>query len=363
MRERQAQAERTVRLSVDAPFTASLIDPHRAITGVSPDGLVYQQIQGAVTTNPGDGAQLIELHRPEDGTYELLLRRVEGGSGVVLVRVGDREVRIPIDAIESAVRVRLTVASVNGDLEITSEVIERATKGTLRDFVEHIVVAEQARDRAVLIAEQLARLRAAQDAAGDDSAARPTAAPPSTPEPSTTESAAGDAAATSDGLATATPTATPTRTSTLSDVPTRDTLEEAVERCLAGVRSGAVTLAECRARWSEYADRLGALVRERLQAPQDEITVEQALLFCRRHIEAGELTAEGCLQHFPWLAEDLEPLLREALGQADHATTTDPPADGGTDTTADRGTADPTAEPTATPTAKPTDSLDSATIR
>ena len=362
VRERQAQAERTVRLSVDAPFTASLIDPQRAITGASPDGLVYQQIRGAVTTNPGDGAQLIVLHRPQDGTYELLLRRVESGSGVVLVRVGDREVRIPVDAIESAVRVRLTVASVNGDLEITPEVIARATKDTLRDFVEHSVVAEQARDRAVPVAEQLARLRAAQDAAGDDSAVRPTAAPSSTPEPSATEPAARDATATSDRLATATRTATPTRTPRLSDVPARDTLEEAVEHCLAGVRSGAVTLAECRARWSEYADRLEALVR-RLQALQDEITVEQALLFCLRHIEAGELTPEGCPQHFPWLAEDLKPLFREALGGTDDATTTDPPADAGTDTTADTATAEPNAAPTAEPTAKPTDSLDSATTR
>ena len=353
VRERRVEAERTVRLSVDAPFTASLIDPHRAITGASPDGLVYQQIHGAVTSNPGDGAQLIELHRAEDGTYELLLRRVEGGSGVVLLRVGDREVRIPIGAIENAVRVRLTIASVNGELEITPEVVERATKDTLRHFVERIVVTEQARDRAVPVAEQLARLRAAQDAAGDASAARPAAAPssttePSTSEPSATEPSADPSTAAGDAVATATATRTPAR----SDFPT---LQEAVERCLAGVRSGAVTLAECRARWSEYADRLEALVRERLQALQDKITIEQALLFCLRHIEAGELTPEGCPQHFPWLAEDLKPLLREALGGTNDATTKDPSADGGTDTTADAATA--------TPTATPSDSLDSSTIR
>ena len=159
------------------------------------------------------------------------------------------------------------------------------------------------------------------------------------PPPST---AAGDAVA----------TATATRTPARSDFPT---LQEAVERCLPGVRFGAVTLAECRARWSEYADRLEALVRERLQALQDEITIEQALLFCLRHIEAGELTPEGCPQHFPWLAEDLKPLLREALGGTNDATTKDPSADGGTDTTADAATA--------TPTATPSDSLDSSTIR
>ena len=371
VRERQAEAECTVRLSVDAPFTASLIDPHRAVTGASPDGLVYQQIGGAVTSNPGDGAQLIELHRPEDGTYELLLRRVEGGSGVVLLRVGDREVRIPVNAIEDAVRVRLTIASVQGQLEITPEVVARATTDTLRDLVEHVVVTEQARDRAVPVAEQRARLRAAQDAASDGvarpSAAVPATAEPSTTEPSTTESAANDAV-TPDrpGDATATQTATPTRTPALSDFPT---LEEAAERCLAGVRSGAVTLAQCRARWSEYGDLLEALVRERLQALQDEIGVEQALLICLRHIEAGELTPEGCLRHFPRLAEELKPLLREAMGLTDDAATTDPVGDSSNDTATDStiGTATPeptrtpTATPTVTPTAAPLDNLDYTT--
>ncbi|MDA1062625.1 MAG: hypothetical protein O2895_06950, partial [Chloroflexi bacterium] len=177
--------------------------------------------------------------------------------------------------------------------------------------------------------------------------------------PSGTEPATTDDAAATDDAAT-----TPTRTATPSDVLPVEvliTLDQAVERCLAGLRSGAVTLAQCQARWAEYADRLEARVCERLQALQDQIGVEQALQFCVRHIEAGELTPEGCLLYFPWLAAQLRPLLREALPRDALPLETPSATDGST-------TAEPVDDrapltPTGTPTAAPAGSLDSSATR
>ena len=331
VQQRQAEPARQLQLSVEAPFAASLIDQHRRATGVRPDGIVFQQVPSAVTSNPGDGAQQIRVFRPEDGTYELILRRVGEGGGELIVRVGDRVHRIPLDALQDAVHVRLRFASANGGVEITTEVVDATTRETLRDVVERIVVTDLARERAEPIADQLARLRAA--AAHD-------ATPTATPSDGTRVQPSSDAI---------TPSATPTvqpasQTPSLSDR-FEAALRDAAERCVAGIRAGQLTLAQCRECWSQFGDRLVELVRERLDALGDgDITVQQALRLCLLQIEAGNATPQDCLERWPHHAEQLELLLKEALsGDRDAGSTL-----GGDADTASGGDAPRSTDPTLT---------------
>ena len=321
VQQRRAGAARQLQLSVEAPFAASLIDQHRRATGVRPDGIVFQQVPSAVTSNPGDGAQQIRVFRPDDGTYELVLRRVGEGGGELIVHVGDRVHRIPLDALQDAVHVRLRFASANGRLEITTEVVDAATRETLRDVVERIVVTDLARERAEPIADQLARLR---DAAAHDAT------------PSATPSDPG-------GSDAPTPTVVPASPTPSLNERFEAALRDAAERCVAGIRAGELTLAQCRERWSQFGDRLVELVREGLDALGDgDITVQQALRLCLLQIEAGNATPRDCLGRWPHYAGQLELLLKEALsGDRDAGSTLDGDADTASDGDAPRST-DPT---------------------
>lgn len=104
--------EPRLRVEVDAPFTASLVSPDGAATGMRPDGLVFNQITGAVTTRPGEDAQRIDLHDPQSGEYTLLLRRLAEGGGEVLVSINGEQHRVSVDDLGAAgetVRVQLTI--------------------------------------------------------------------------------------------------------------------------------------------------------------------------------------------------------------------------------------------------------------
>ena len=315
VQQRQASSHQELRLSVDAPFTASLIDEHERATGALPDGLVFQQVPNATTTDPGRGAQQIAIHSPQDGTYELVLRRFENGEGVVVIRIGDQVHRIPVDAIQNAVRIRLKIASQNGRLEVTPEVIDEVTRDTIEDVVEHLVVTDRARENAQSVADQRAALLAAQPTS------RATAEP-TRPAAIATPTASDAATATAGGGGDASPTRTPTPTATpdvdpiaVAVSPAGDlTLEEAVERCAGGIRSGNITIENCLERWPHFGDVLVELVRERLLTPQRlDLTLEEAFRICLFEIASADHAPQDCYDRWPHYAE-LADLLQIAVG-------------------------------------------------
>jgi ferric-dicitrate binding protein FerR (iron transport regulator) len=117
-----ATTGRAFALTVNAPFTAAIVAPDGKATGVRPDGIAFQQIAGAATSHPSQGSQLLELHRPTPGTYQLHLRRVGEGDGdgeVVLTLGNGREMRVPVERLGDAVRIELRVEVVDGRMRVT----------------------------------------------------------------------------------------------------------------------------------------------------------------------------------------------------------------------------------------------------
>ena len=356
VQRRQGSSDQQLQLSVDAPFTASLIDEHERATGALPDGLVFQQVPNATTTDPGQGAQQIAIHSPQDGTYELVLRRFENGEGVVVIRIGDQVHRIPVDAIQNAVRIRLKLASRDGRLEVTPEVIDRVTQDTIEDVVEHLVVTDRARGNAQSVADQRATLLAAQPparptaestaeptrpAGSDGSNDRPaaTATPTATPGDAATASPTATATASTgpDGGSDATPTGTPTSTATpeldataVTASPAGDlALDQAAERCANGIRFDNISIDECLKRWPQFGDSLVELVRERLQALQrPDVTLEEAFRICLFQIASGDHAPQDCYDRWPHYAGQLADLLQIAIGSEPVPTPTVAPSEG-----------------------------------
>ena len=65
-------------LRIEGPFVASLRAESGAATGALPNGVVYHQIPGVSTTNPGDGPQVLRFFDIEPGRYVLVIRRIDG---------------------------------------------------------------------------------------------------------------------------------------------------------------------------------------------------------------------------------------------------------------------------------------------
>ena len=156
------EAGERLAISIDAPFVASLVAPSGKAVGVRPDGVVYRQIAGATTSNPGEGEQRIDLRRLQPGTYQLLLRRIEDGGGEVVLTIGPRELRFPVDRAGDAMRVELHVSFEDGRLEVRPANMRAADPAQI-DRRERVIVTEPARQRAITILEQRAR-RAAEKA-------------------------------------------------------------------------------------------------------------------------------------------------------------------------------------------------------
>ena len=173
---REPDGVQRLRLSVDAPFVASLVAPDGKAVGARPDGIVYHQIHGATTSNPGEGPQTIDLRLLQPGTYQLLLRRVEAGGGEVVIAVGPSEQRFPVDLVGEAVRVELHVSVEDGRLRVRPQNAQAVDPERIARL-ERVIVTERARERAMSIAEQRARHQAETPPA-------PEQPRPATPEPS-----------------------------------------------------------------------------------------------------------------------------------------------------------------------------------
>ena len=344
VQQRQAQPDTQLQLSVDAPFTASFIDEYERATGALPDGLVYRQVPDATTTNPGQGAQRIAVNQPQEGTYELVLRRFGDGAGVIVVSIGDQVHRIPVDAIQNAVRIRLRLASQDGRIEVTAEVIEQVAQDTLEDVIEHLVVTDRARENARPVAEQRALLAAQPPATSTVQPTRPAGTPLPSDRPTATLATAtatagggSDAPSSDDGAAGGTAGGTeggdaaPVAAATSEPVATPGTsagvtFEEAAERCANGIRFGNMSIEECQARWPQFGDRLVELVRLRLQELQRiDVTLEEAFRICLFELASGQHEPQDCYDRWPHHAKQLAELLQIAIGADPVPTPTESP--------------------------------------
>jgi ferric-dicitrate binding protein FerR (iron transport regulator) len=122
-----ARAGAPAAVTVSAPFVASLIGPDGRATGALPDGAVYQQIPGALSSDPGAGAQRIVLGDVASGEYTLILRRVGSGAGTMVVETEGRERTLPLAAGAETYTLRIratttpaqTVLAFEGGVQVT----------------------------------------------------------------------------------------------------------------------------------------------------------------------------------------------------------------------------------------------------
>jgi hypothetical protein len=155
-------------LVVRGPFVASLLAPSGAATGVRPDGLVYHQIPGAVSSNPADGPQRIAVHSLHPGEYVLLLRRyAPGGAEVLVSGEATPAYRTALVAGHDLARIPLQVSEDQGALVVTPLAAEALLPGELA-LAERIVLTEELRRRADRLAEELARRAAEEDDLEED---------------------------------------------------------------------------------------------------------------------------------------------------------------------------------------------------
>ena len=123
----RARANVPAEIEVRGPFVASLIGPDGRATGTRPDGIVYQQIPGAVSGFSGDG-QHVRLGTVDAGQYTLVVRRTGEGAGQVRFRVGSVEREVALDSIDAPAPLALRVSSEGGRTLLASSVTP-ATSG------------------------------------------------------------------------------------------------------------------------------------------------------------------------------------------------------------------------------------------
>jgi len=185
-------------VEVHAPFVASLIAPNGAATGALPGGALFNQITGAVTSNPGEGEQRIAFSRLAPGAYELVLRRIADGDGVLVVNVGGEEQRVLLEQAGDVVRLRI-VASADGGATIERAAAAAgsgrsqppATSTTTPPAEERLVIPEHLRDELVPFLrqrEQRGRDNGSGEGRDEERQERPSGASPTT-EPTTTPDA------------------------------------------------------------------------------------------------------------------------------------------------------------------------------
>lgn len=117
-------------IEVSGPFTASLIGPDGRATGTRPDGIVYQQIPGAVFGITSDG-QRVQLGAVDAGQYTLVVRRIGEGAGQVRFRAGGVEREFPLDASGAPTPVALRVSSEGGRTLLATPVLTGVPAGAV----------------------------------------------------------------------------------------------------------------------------------------------------------------------------------------------------------------------------------------
>ncbi|MPZ99411.1 MAG: hypothetical protein GEU80_08760 [Dehalococcoidia bacterium] len=90
-------------LLVNGPFVASLLGPDGAATGARLDGVLFHQLPGVTTSDPGDGPQRLDVHELPPGAYSLLLRRFGEGGGTLAIASGGADETLSLGSEEGLV--------------------------------------------------------------------------------------------------------------------------------------------------------------------------------------------------------------------------------------------------------------------
>jgi len=157
-------------LRVDGPFVASLQAENGAATGALPTGVTYQQIPGLSTTDPGDGAQVMQFYDVAPGRYTLVLRRIDAPliPGLAILDANGRQRSIDLPPDLETLRIQIDVG-LNGSVVSLALVDRESTsiEPPVRD--ERIVDTPRSTD-AVAVSD-----RRADQATPAPTEARPTA--------------------------------------------------------------------------------------------------------------------------------------------------------------------------------------------
>lgn len=175
-------------LLIEGPFVASLIAKNGSATGALPNGVVYQQIPGVSTTNPGDGPQVLRFFDIAPGRYELLIRRIEarrtdGGlvAGRVTFEANDRtqSARLPAGLDTMRIRIDIGVDGAIVSLALVDTDPVPVDQPDTTDQAERIVDSPRTTD-AVSVSDQRATITRPTDAS-------PTAPVEASPTPTATD--------------------------------------------------------------------------------------------------------------------------------------------------------------------------------
>ena len=188
-----------VEVRVDVPFIAALVAPSGRATGANPDGQLYNQIPGALTSSPASGPQRLVAGALEPGVYQLLLRRVAPGPGSLVIAFEGVERRIPtarLGAVGETLLLRIEVGAGPGGAPTARPIDLRPVPAGADAVVERLVVTDRAQERAEQLAEAVRARVAAQlaDRVPTDRppAPLPPSAPPTRPPAATPAPTPGD---------------------------------------------------------------------------------------------------------------------------------------------------------------------------
>jgi hypothetical protein len=185
-----SDARPLLELRVDVPFIAALVSPSGQATGANPDGQLYNQIPGALTSSPASGPQSLVAGALDPGVYQLLLRRVARGPGELVIAFDGVERRIPtarLGEVGETLLLRFEIGVGPGGAPTARPIDLRPVPAGADATLERLVVTDRAQERAEQLAEAVRARVAAQLADRPQPTDRPpTPLPPSNVRPSAT---------------------------------------------------------------------------------------------------------------------------------------------------------------------------------
>jgi len=165
-----------VTFTIEGPFVASLRSASGAATGALPNGVMFQQIPGVWSTDPGEGPQRLRFFDVAAGEYEFTLRRTGGRSdGPSQLRLatpnGGRVVQLPatlgsltsgrvvqLPATLGSLTIRIEIAQ--GDSGLTIRILDSKPRPVTTDRAPERIVDSPRLQNAEPVSERRATLAA-----------------------------------------------------------------------------------------------------------------------------------------------------------------------------------------------------------
>jgi len=186
-----------VTMTIEGPFVASLRSESGAATGALPNGVTFQQIPGVATSDPADGAQVLQFYDIEPGVYDFTIRRIgdagdRGGWLIVETPNGGRDV--PLKPTLGVVTLSLRISLAEG--RVALQLLDAEPRPTSDAVRERIADSQRLTDARPVIEVRPARDGAVPTATPSMDATRVTdgmtVEPSATATPSDGSDAIGD---------------------------------------------------------------------------------------------------------------------------------------------------------------------------